>query len=153
MITKELIDYIKNERKLGKNDEMIRETLMKEGWSKEDLDEGFYRIRFSKISSILFFVNLSLILFLLGLNIISRSVDADSLFKFYWNAFSLLTLPISLLSVLQIFIGFKSIRKKDYIWGSLNLILGFLWLSFRVLFLYYAFCFLTVFVFCEKLIN
>jgi hypothetical protein len=45
MITKELIDYIKNERKLGKNDEVIREALMKEGWNVSDLGEAFKELK------------------------------------------------------------------------------------------------------------
>lgn len=56
MITEELLKYIESERKAGKDDLRIREVLKSEGWSAEDLNEGFRKIvknrirnRYSKI--------------------------------------------------------------------------------------------------------
>ncbi len=48
MITEELLKYIENERKSGKDDARIRATLVAEGWSEEDLNEGFEHINFIK---------------------------------------------------------------------------------------------------------
>ncbi len=48
MITEELLNYIENERKAGKDDARIREVLKNEGWSEEDLDEGFEHVNFIK---------------------------------------------------------------------------------------------------------
>ncbi len=41
MITEELLKYIESEKASGKDDARIREVLKNEGWSEEDLNEGF----------------------------------------------------------------------------------------------------------------
>lgn len=52
MITEELLKYIENERKSGKDDARIRTTLISEGWSEEDLNEGFEKVLKNKIKNL-----------------------------------------------------------------------------------------------------
>ena len=48
MIIEELLKYIESERKAGKDDARIRETLVADSWTNENIDEGFKQIKFKK---------------------------------------------------------------------------------------------------------
>lgn len=41
MVTKEIIDYVKAQRAMGKNDETIKQNLLTGGWSLTDIQEAF----------------------------------------------------------------------------------------------------------------
>jgi hypothetical protein len=62
MVSKELVDYIEECRKLGHSDSKIRNTLRKEGWSEPDVLEAMFKYAKPKKSSNKLFL-VSLVLF------------------------------------------------------------------------------------------
>ncbi|MBP9803198.1 MAG: hypothetical protein KBD14_02745 [Candidatus Pacebacteria bacterium] len=136
MITKELINYIKSERKLGKNEEMIRETLMKEGWSKENINEGFSKIIFLRLFKIVFFTSLSLILLLVFLNLISYFFKNTALFKIYLFLLNILQWPLVVLIISQFFLSTKGLFVKNHKFPLLDSILYFLFISSFIVILF-----------------
>ncbi len=139
MITKELIDYIKNERKLGNTDEVIRETLMKEGWSKENINEAFSKIIFLRLFKIVFFTSLSLILLLVFLNLISYFSKNIALFKIYLFLLNILQWPLVVLIISQFFLSTKGLFIKDHKFPLLDSILYFLFIAVFVAIFYFLF--------------
>lgn len=82
MINKELIEYIDSQRKLGKDDETIRHSLLGNNWTNEDIDQALKlknnsivkKVKVTYISGVFLFI--SFILFILGLiNSISYNND------------------------------------------------------------------------------
>lgn len=152
MITEELLKYIENERKSGKDDARIRATLISEGWSEEDLNEGFEKIKnyknlsLIKIGKILFFINLTIlfIAFLFGvvfvnsfLGLFSGTENNSISFGLFGFVLFLITIFISfIIAVYQLFIGVNLIRNKEKFIGF-----GNLFLSLIVIYIFYYFLF------------
>jgi hypothetical protein len=143
MITKELIDYIKNEKKLGKNEEIIRETLMKEGWSKEDLDQSFGSLNKLGIEKIIFFItSFAILIFLIArfsLEFLTIPDTSKGLLIVLLNTASISLNIIFLLSLPQLIIGII-FRKNKY--GKFNLIISIIIIISMILFFFGYYFFL-----------
>jgi len=51
MITSDLLDYIKQQLEQGFSKEQIKNVLLNSGWEEKDIDEAFYSILNTQLSS------------------------------------------------------------------------------------------------------
>lgn len=63
MITQELLNYIKNERKSGKTDDSIRESLLSNNWKDEDITKAFDLIKIKLRPGLIYFLTLIFLFF------------------------------------------------------------------------------------------